>query len=389
MTSVPQPAHFRGRGVVVGVLIGLASLMVIVGVLAVWIDTVVYDTPTWRATSAEIIQNPAMQTQVARYVVDQTYNSAAIQQDISGALPPQFQHFAPAVTSGLQQVAINAGERLLATSQFQNLFVDASVQAHDAFVRLIDNQAEFVKLNNNEVTLDLHPLLLQVADKAGLGSVAQSKLPPTAGQLDVMSGSQLSTVQTIVHILHVLSIWAVFIVVVLFAIAVWLAAGYRRRALLWSAIGILLATLVIIFIRRILGEYVIDALAGNVAVRPALINAWYIGTNVLGTIALTLLIVDIVLVIGIWLASGGRIATRVRGRLAPWIIDPRWAFGVPAAILLLLIIWAPLPVFGKFFSVLVIAVLTALGIETLRRLTIAERAPTEASPPPEPPAPPA
>jgi hypothetical protein len=374
-TSLRQP-QFRGRGIVVGVLIGLASVMVLVGVVAIWLNTVVYDTPTWRATSQEIIQDPAMQTQVSKYVVDQLYNSTTVQNDVAGALPPQFKSFAPAVTSGLHQVAVGASERLLATKPVQNLFVTASVDAHDAFVRLIDNQAKFAKLNNGQVTLDLHPLLLQVADTAGFGAAAQNALAPTAGQIDVMNSNQLSNVQTAVRIVHAISDWALVIVVVLFAAAIWLAHGYRRRALLWSAIGILVATLVLIFVRRILGENIVNALVSDVAVRPALITAWYIGTNVIATINLTLLIVAILLVIGVWLSGAGRLSTSVRNRLAPWIVKPLYAFGIPAVILFVLIIWGPLPVFQKVIPVIIIAVLAAVGIEALRRQTIAEHSQT-------------
>jgi hypothetical protein len=374
MTRSLAPAHFRGRGVVVGVLIGLASLMVIVGIVAVWLNTVVYDTPTWRATSQSIIQDQAMQTQVSNYVVDQLYNSTAVQSEISSVLPPQFQAFAPAVASGLHQVAVNASERLLATTAVQHLFVEASVQAHDAFVRLIDDQSKFAKLDNGQVVLDLHPVLVQVADKAGVGGRVVSALPPTAGQIDVMNSNQLSAVQTAVRIIHALSNWALVIVVALFAVAIWLADGFRRRALLWSAIGILVATLVSVFIRRVLGEYIIDALTGNVSVRPALITAWYIGTDVLGTINVTLFIVSLVLIVGLWLVSGGRYATWVRTRLAPWIANPYYAFGVPAALLLILVVWEPLPVFHKFWSMVIIIVLAAVGIEAIRRITIAEQA---------------
>jgi hypothetical protein len=128
----------------------------------------------------------------------------------------------------------------------------------------------------------------------------------------------------------------------------------------------------LIFVRRILGEHIVDALVGDVAVRPALITAWYIGTNVIGTINVTLLIVAILLVIGVWLSGPGRGSTTVRKRLAPWIVKPLYAFGIPAVVLFVLIVWGPLPVFQKVIPVIIIAVLAAVGIEALRRQTIAE-----------------
>ena len=169
---------------------------------------------------------------------------------------------------------------------------------------------------------------------------------------------------------------APLVTLALFALAVWLARGFRRRALLWSAIGILLAALVLILIRRELGTDIIDALSSNGAVRPALIQAWYIGTEVLGTISQTLLVGAIVLLIGVWVAGAGRIPSAIRSRLAPWIANPIYAFGIPAVLLGILIVWAPLPIFQKLIPVIIIAVLAALGIEALRRLTIAERSET-------------
>ena len=373
---IPAPRHFRGRAAIVGVLIFLGSLMVIIGVLAIWLNTVVFDSSTWRSTSQELIQNTAVQHQTSQYVVDQLYNSSSVESQVAAALPAQLQPFAPAVTSGLHNVAIDAGNRLLATTPVQQLFVEASVKAHDEFVRLINDQTKFAKIDNGKIVLDLHPVLIEIANKAGAGAQAQRVLPPTAGQLNIMNANQLSTVQTVVRILHALSIWAVFICVLLFALAVWLAHGYRRRALLWSAIGILIATFALIFVRRELGSMIIDALVGNVSVRPAFITAWYIGTNVIGTINLTLLIIALVLVIGLWLAGPGRSSTAARRRLTPWITNPWYAFGIPAVILFLLVVWGPLPVFEKPFSVLAMVVLGGIGIEVLRRQTIAEQAGT-------------
>jgi len=45
-------------------------------------------------------------------------------------------------------------------------------------------------------------------------------------------------------------------------------------------------------------------------------------------------------------------------------------------ILFLLVVWGPLPVFEKPFSVLAMVVLGGIGIEVLRRQTIAEQAGT-------------
>jgi len=358
----------------VGLLIAAGSLLVIVSVLSIWLTTVALDNATWRSTSQQMIQNPEIQTEVAEYLVNQLYNSNAVQNDVSGVLPPALQRFAPAVSGGLRQVAVETSERLLATPKVQAVWVTANATAHRQLVQLINNQSQFTKVDNGRVVLDLHPVLIQVADQIGLGSVATRLLPANAGEVDIMSSAQLSTVQSIVRILTAITVIAPLVAVALFALAVWIARGFRRRALLWSAIGILLAAIVLIFIRRELGSQIINALASDPSVRPALVQAWYIGTQVLGTINQTLVIIGVVLLVGVWLAGAGRIPSAVRGRLAPWITNPIYAFGIPAVVLVILIAWGPLPIFQKLIPVIIIAVLAAIGIEALRRLTIAERA---------------
>lgn len=378
-TTATDRTRHVGRGIVVGVLIVLGSLLALLSVLAIWLNTVVFDTPTWRSTSAELIQNPAMQTQVANYVVNQVYNSSTVEQRVAKRLPPRLSPFAPAITSGLHTLAIDATERLLATPRVQGVWVDATTRAHDQFVDLITNKSKFTKIDNGEVVLDLHPVVVEVADQVGLGSAAAGLIPSNAGDVDIMDSNQLSLVQTGASLLHTVALVLPFVAAIVFILAVWLASGFRRRAMLWSAIGILVTTLILIFIRRVLGEQIIDALTNNVAIRPALINAWYIGTEVMATMVETLLIIAIVLIIGFWLSGTGRWSRAARGRLAPWLAKPIYAFGVPAVLLVILIAWAPLPIFQKLLPVIIIAVLGALGIEALRRLTHAEHPQTPAA----------
>lgn len=366
------PGRSLGRRIGVGLIIAAGSLLIILSVLAIWIHTVVYDTPTWRATSATIIQDPGVQKEVAQYVTEQIYNSPDVQTKITDALPPVLKPFSPEVTNGLRQVTQTAAARLLQRPRVQGLFVDASTQAHASMVKLLDNNGNYVSSTNGKVVLDLRSVLIDVAKNAGVGSQAESLIPANAGQVTLVDSNQLGTIQTLAHLLNILVIWLPLLTVALFALAVWLARGFRRRALLWSAIGILVATIVLVLVRRVLGEQIINALVSDVTVRPALITAWYIGTDVIATINWTLFFIAAVLVVGLWLASDGKLATRARTKLAPWIANPYYAFGVPAAVLLILIVWEPLPIFHKVIPLLLIIVLSGVGIEALRRQVAAE-----------------
>lgn len=361
-----------GRQIAAGLIIAAGSLLIILSVLAIWIHTVVYDTSTWRSTSKTIIQDPGVQKDVAQYLTDQIYTSPKVKTSIADALPPGLKAFSPEVTNGLRQVTQAAATRLLQRPRVQEIFVDASTRAHGDMVKLLDNNGNYVSSTNGKVVLDLRSVLIDVADNAGVGTQAQTYIPTDAGQITLVDSNQLGTIQTLAHLLNILVIWLPLLTVVLFALAVWLARGFRRRALLWSAIGILVATIVLVLIRRVLGEQIVNVLVSDVTVRPALITAWYIGTDIIATINWTLFFIAAILAVGLWFSSDGKLSTRLRTKLAPWIANPYYAFGVPAAVLLILIVWEPLPVFHKLISVLLIIVLSAIGIEALRRQVAAE-----------------
>ena len=117
MTAAAARARHYGRGIGVGLLITLASILVIVTVLAIWLNTVAFDTGTWRSTSRSMIQNTAVQKQVAIYLVDQVYSNPTVQQELNNSIPKPFQAFSPAIDNGLQQVTQAAAIRLLATTR--------------------------------------------------------------------------------------------------------------------------------------------------------------------------------------------------------------------------------------------------------------------------------
>jgi hypothetical protein len=71
----------------------------------------------------------------------------------------------------------------------------------------------------------------------------------------------------------------------------------------------------------------------------------------------------------------------VRDTIAPWLVNPLYASGVPALVLLILIFWEPLQAFQKLIPAGVIVVVSGIGIEAPRRPTIAEHAPPAPAPP--------
>ena len=113
-------------------------------------------------------------------------------------------------------------------------------------------------------------------------------------------------------------------------------------------------------------------LAETDSVKPALENTWSISTSLLVEAASATLLYGIVLVFAAWLAGPTAWATSTRRALAPFLREPRFAYGGLALIVLLLVAWGPTPAFRKPVLALILIALMAFGVEALRRHTARE-----------------
>ena len=120
------------------------------------------------------------------------------------------------------------------------------------------------------------------------------------------------------------------------------------------------------------GGVVVDSLAETDDVRPAVEATWEIATSLLREAAGAMVAYGIVIVLAAWIAGPTGSAVATRRALAPYLREPRFAYGGLAVIVLLLLVWGPTPALRRVVpSLLLIALLTA-GVEVLRRQTARE-----------------
>ena len=82
--------------------------------------------------------------------------------------------------------------------------------------------------------------------------------------------------------------------------------------------------------------------------------------------------IGVILLVAVWIAGPSRRAADARQWLAPHIARAELAFGGAAALLALLVWWAPTAQTQRWQLVLAAAVVLALGVEVLRRQTARE-----------------
>ena len=129
--------------------------------------------------------------------------------------------------------------------------------------------------------------------------------------------------QDIAKLVRKLPIVLTLLALLLYGLAVYLAGPRRRQALRSVGFGFIVAGVLSLLLRGVAGNTVVDALAGNEAVKPAVEAVWSIGTGLLVTVAVSAITFGILVVIAAWLAGPTRIASSLRQEAAPYLRERR------------------------------------------------------------------
>ena len=299
-------------------LIGLASVLGVVAVFAVWANRQLLDTGYWTSTNAKLIASPPIREEVSIFLTDQLYANVDVAGEIQKGLPSEFKPLAGPAAGALRDVVQKGINLLLERPRVQELWSKANSVTHAEFVRLIENKGNVVKLpGGGAVVLDLRPMLGEVAEKVGAPSSIVEKIPTNVARIKIVNSSELSTMQNAVNLLRSLAVVLPLIVFSLFALAVYLARGRRRQTLIAVGAAFIAVGLIVVVARGIIGHKVVDSLATTEAVRPAAQEAWSIGTSVLADVAWSTVLIGIPLILAGLLAGPTRIATDIASAPGP------------------------------------------------------------------------
>jgi hypothetical protein len=355
-------------------LIGVATVLGIVAIFAVWANRQLLDTGYWTSTNTKLIESPPIREAVSGYLTEQLYANVDVAGELKKGLPTELQPLAAPAAGALRDVVQKGINLLLERPQVQELWRKANQVTHAELVRLIENKGRIVKLpGGGAVVLDLRPMLGEVAEKVGASPSIVNRIPPKVAQLRIVSSNQLKTMQNAVNVLRSLALILPLLVVAMFALAVYLARGRRRQTLIAVGTAFIGAGLVVVVARGIIGNKVVDSLATTEAVRPAAQAAWSIGTSVLADVAWATVFIGVPVILAGLLAGPTRTAVMLRRRMAPYLRDRAdITFGVVGLLLLLLFAWGPIEATKTLSGIVIIIVLAVFGTEMLRRQTAQE-----------------
>jgi hypothetical protein len=341
------------------IMVVLATIALAAGGFGLWVSRQALNTDRWVQTSSRLLQDRAIQQALAGYLADQVVAPSATAR-LQDVLPDRADALAARAGAAIGDLAERAALRVLRSGRFQQLWTDANRRAHSQLVALIDDDARV------DVTLDVRPMVSQLGARLGL----ETPLPPGAGQIEVISSDQLETARTIAKLLRGVAIVGLVLALALYATAVWLARGRRQSVVLLSGVGIVVAGLAILVVRRVAGAQIVEAATGRGGTGRAADAAWTIGTELLTDIAGVIVALGVVVVAVAWLAGPSRPATWLRRQVAPVLRDtPGLAYGIAVGAVLFLLALGVLPAANALLAVVIYVLLAVGAVAALRRLT--------------------
>jgi hypothetical protein len=365
-----SPTGPRHTGLVKALVV-VGSLLAVIACFSVWAERQALETNEWVDTSGRLLENKAIQNALANYAVDELYANVDVESELKRRLPKNFQQLSGPASTGLRALAVQGAVTALGTSRFQQLWQDANRTAHRTLINVIENKGKVVSTKGGEVDLRLRPLIIQVSNQLGLGKDLAARLPPDVGTLRILRSDQLALAQTIARLIRGLAIVSSLLALALFALAIYLSRGYRWITMLGVGIGLILVGIVVLILREVAGNVVVDQLA-SASAKPAGDAAWSIGTSLLASVARTIIVYGIFFVVAAWLASTHRSAAATRRALTPILRDyPIW---VGAVLGLIALIWLLSGVDSTraVLTRLVLIAFAAVGLYELRRNCIAD-----------------
>jgi len=346
----------------------LGAVLALLSLTAVYVRYELLDTGTFHSTAQKLIQNPAIQQQIAQRAVDAVYDNVDVPAELESRLPAAQKGLADPIAAALRGVSDRLATQLMATPSVQRVLVNALTVSHWQLVRLLENKGEYARVKNGVVSLDLRQFVRKLTGQLGLPSDVADRIPDSAAEVTVVQSSDLRNGQRAIQLLDFLATWLWVFALALWALALYLVPGHRRRELRAIAVSFTLVGVLVLIVRRFAGDYIVNTLVASADVRPAVHDAYDIVTFDLRSAALTDVLAGLVALAGIWLVGPGRRAQETLHWLAPHLRRPGLTYAAFVVAWILLLLWRPTVEFGRARGILLMLVLSAAGVEIVRRI---------------------
>ena len=191
-----QPKRTCPHRVLVRSLVVLASVVLVLSMVANWVQAQMLDSNQLSGQTSAILKNPDVQEQLSLFAVNQLYANVDVQAAIEQRLPSAAQPLAVPITALTRQLATNVAQKALASPQVQSLVSGAVGRAQAQFVNLIENKDQFVSTTGGQVTLEYGSIVADLATRLGVNPTTISNIQGLVQEYSTDLRQRLTTAQT-------------------------------------------------------------------------------------------------------------------------------------------------------------------------------------------------
>ncbi|CRK52611.1 conserved membrane hypothetical protein [Rhodococcus sp. RD6.2] len=241
------------RWTAAALLLVLVAVLGIGAVAARFARSEVLDTDRYVQTVTPLASEPALQSALANEITDQIMSRVDVEQMTADALtgltevaprvPSAVVGLAPVIAGQAETFVRNAATKLVESSQFETMWIEANRQAHEELVSVAtgENSGSVSIDDRGQVSVNLAAIIDTVkADLVNRGFSFVDRIPDVDASFVVFQSADLVKAQRLVNWLNTASAVLPWLTLLAAALAVWAAPpGGRRRAV--SLVGATLA----------------------------------------------------------------------------------------------------------------------------------------------------
>lgn len=380
---------WRAAGSILLLVIG--CLLLLLSVVAIWVNNLVLDSDRFTETVAPLSKDPAIDNALADRITDELFTAVDVEDRLHDAFPQQIAFLAGPLTDRLHGYTRDATYDTLQSDGFNELWVVANRKAHEAIVSLLTGEGDVLKSDEGKVVLDLEPVLQEVLDKLGdAGHAVFGRVDSSGRDLRfvIFESQTLADIQGSVDLLQKLSVALPLLCLLAFGVSLLISVN-RRRSLVLIGIGASLSMVVLIVALAVLRTVYLNSVASAELSTDAAAVLFDTLIRFLRGGIRTVFMVSLLLAAGAWLAGPASLAARIRvtckrgfrglgsrletagrdlGPAGEWLAGNRRALQVGGmAIALLLLIWWDWPDRSTLVWIAIILAVYLLVIEFLGR----------------------
>lgn len=376
MAEQGDPARVTRRGAprwVIWALIVVSTLVAVGAVLNTWIDRQVLETDEWVEVTDEFLDDDRIRGALATFLVDELFRTVDVRSSLEDLLPDVAAGLAGPIAAQLEANAVPVADRFLASPAAQTTWTRVNEAAHGAFVRVVrDDLRGGLTTADGDFVVDLGVLVTAVAERLGLPDAVVERVGDGTGTLVVFESDQLDLIQNSVAVIDVLSVFLLLVVVAGYAAAVWLSSD-RRRTLRDVGWAIVIASAVLLVVRRLSVRVATEQLAQADSGRDAVRAMTTIATNLLNELAWAGVAIGLLIVAYAVLVGPTAAAARVRRFGRPVLTSTAGIWAAALVGVILLAVFVPGFTLRTWVAGAVFVALAVAAVESTRRVCVAER----------------